>query len=81
MENIKVKLFNIISDDLEEFADLVGKSGKLIQTVDGLTFCPNQSGDFLTMPTESKFGPSYHEGDEIIIKTKLGNTFKFRVIS
>lgn len=73
---MNVKLTNV-KNDQEDFADLIGNTGKLIKTTgDGYCFMPNNRGDFLSMHHKD-----YKETkDYITIETKLDNTFTFKIV-
>ena len=71
-----VRLINVDGDQ-EDFADLIGTEGKIHPTSEGLTFMPNNRGDWLSMRPKRK---TWKDG-KVKISTTLGNTFTFRVIN
>ena len=73
---MKVRLVNVQGDQ-EDFADLIGSNGTLQQLSDGLTFMPDNRGDWLTMKPRRK----QEKDGKIIVSTTLGNTFTFRLLN
>ena len=65
-----------VEGDQEELADLIGVSGKLAETVEGLIFVTEDGGDFLGMRPA---GVPCCIGDRLHVTTKLGNTFTFEL--
>lgn len=65
-----------VEGDQEEFADLIGTSGELGETVEGLCFWPEGRGDFLGMRPA---GVPCCIGGRLHVTTKLGNTFTFEL--
>lgn len=71
----KAKLIGLSGEGTGEFSGMMDYTGKLIERPGGYSFlCEN--GDDVTIPVKSK-GQS---GDVLTIKSKTGNTWKFRII-
>jgi hypothetical protein len=74
MDSLKVKL-TAIEGDQEEFADLIGTTGKLFLEPDREWYHP-AAGE----PVVLKRKRVVREGDRIQVFTHLGNVFTFRAL-
>ena len=75
----KVRLVEVQGDQ-EDFADLIGKAGKLhlVKTNDKLnTFFPDDRGDFLSLAVKRVTD----KNDKIQVLTQFGNKFIFRKLA
>ena len=76
--NKRVRLVEVQGDQ-EDFADLIGQNGLLELSGKGEdqnTFFPDNRGDFLSLLIKKVV----EKDGKIIVSTKLGNTFTFKIV-
>lgn len=59
----------------EDYADLMGRTGKLMRMSDGISFMPEGADDLLMIPSRVR-----DDGKKVVVSTLLGNKFTFRIL-